>query len=466
VNPRFADALLTVALAVSAYYVVWTLLQVGLGLVAMVYLRHHHQRSTRRALALASYLESPPTVSIVVPAFNEALTIVDSVRALLALEYESRELVVVNDGSSDDTLAVLQKAFELVVAPMAFAEPLTSAPVRAVYRSLVEPWLVVVDKENGGSKSDAANCGINVATGVGVMVIDADTMLEPDALSRAMLPFLEDQSVVAVGANVAIINGSDFAGGRVVDRLPRSWLARFQILEYMRAFLLFRLACAQINGVVIISGAFGLFRRDAVIAVGGYDRTAIGEDMDLTIRLQKHFRARNVPARIAFDPHPLAWTQAPEDFASLRGQRYRWRRGLMQVIWRHRDVLAPRYGAAGLMLAYMLSFEALSPLIELGTWVIAAIAIAAGIQHWSYLVLLIGVPLLLSLSVTLTAVLLSDVATRRYMRGTDLFLIVATALLETLGYHQINTWWSCVGTLQAMTGKGGWGVMKRRAFKS
>ena len=178
-------------------------------------------------------------------------------------------------------------------APLAFAQPLPSAAVRGIYRSVSEPELVVVDKENGGCKADAANAGINAASGTLVLIIDADTVLEPDALSRAVLPFLEDPATVAVGGNVAISNGCRIEHGRVTAvALPRSWLARFQIVEYMRAFLLFRLACASQNAVVLISGAFGLFRRDAVIAVGGYDRTAIGEDMDLTIRLQRHFRAR------------------------------------------------------------------------------------------------------------------------------------------------------------------------------
>ena len=183
-----------------------------------------------------------------------------------------------------------------------------------------------------------------------MLVIDADTVLEADALSRAVLPFLEDPATVAVGGNVGIANGCRIEHGRVIDvALPRSWLARFQVVEYMRAFLLFRLACASQNAVVLISGAFGLFRRDAVIAVGGYDRTAIGEDMDLTIRLQRHFRARGEPVRIAFDPNPLCWTQAPEDWQSLRSQRYRWRRGLLQTLWRYRRMIGnPRFGTVGL----------------------------------------------------------------------------------------------------------------------
>src|SRR5580765_3303291 len=306
------DALIAFSLLITAYFVLWNVSQIAMSPLAMRTLWRHRLRNTRRARRLAGGVAVPRFVSIVAPAYNEEFTIVESVRALLAGDYQPREIVIVNDGSTDRTLALIQETFQLVPAPMAFDQPLPSQPVRGVYRSVSEPDLVVIDKHNGGSKADAVNAGINAASGVLVLVVDADTMLEADALDRAVLPFLEDPATVAVGGNVGIANGCRMEHGRIVDvALPRSWLARFQIVEYMRAFLLFRLACASQNAAVIISGAFGLFRRDAVIAVGGYDQTAIGEDMDLTIRLQRHFRERREPISIAFDPTPLCWTQAP-----------------------------------------------------------------------------------------------------------------------------------------------------------
>src|SRR5580765_2510779 len=321
------DALIAFSLLITAYFVLWNVSQLAMSPIAAISLWRHRQRYTRRARRLATGVAVPPLVSIVVPAYNEELTIVESLRALLALDYEPREVVIVNDGSTDGTLPLLQQTFQLVTAPLAFAQPLRSEPVRGVYRSVIEPDLVVVDKQNGRCKADAANAGINAASGVLVLIIDADTVLEADALSRAVLPFLEDPSTVAAGGNIGIANGCQIDSGRVVGvAMPRPWLARFQVVEYMRSFLLFRLACASQNAVVLISGAFGLFRRDAVIAVGGYDPTAIGEDIDLTIRLQRHFRERRDSARIAFDPNPLCWTQAPEDMTSLKSQRYRWRR--------------------------------------------------------------------------------------------------------------------------------------------
>jgi len=309
---------------VIAYFVAWNLSQFVMAGVAALQLWRYEHRRTPRNRALVARLASPPRVSVVVPAHNEGLTIVETVRALLTLDYEAREIVIVNDGSSDDTLARLEQAFQMVSAPVAFEQPLKTASVRGMYRSVTDPALIVIDKESAGSKADAANAGINAASGSLVLVIDADTVLEPDALSRAALPFLEDSTTVAVGGYVAISNGSTIEGGSVTDvRMPGSWFARFQIVEYMRSFLLFRVACASHNAVTIISGAFGLFRRDAVIEVGGYDHTAIGEDMDLTLRLHTAFRSRRQPIRIGFVPLPVCWTQAPEDWNSLKGQRCR-----------------------------------------------------------------------------------------------------------------------------------------------
>lgn len=462
----FADAF---AIVVIAYFVLWNLSQIAMGMVAAAALTGYRRRRTPRARALAARLASPPLISIIVPAFNEELTIVESVRALLTLDYEPREVVVVNDGSTDRTLEVMQRTFGLVPAPLAFAQPLLSTEVRGIYRSTDDAALVVLDKVNGGCKADASNAGVNAATGLLVLVMDADTVLEPDALSRGVLPFLEDARTIAVGGNVAISNGCRVEQGRVVHvALPASWAARFQIVEYMRAFLLFRAACGRVNAVPIISGAFGLFRRDAVIAVGGYDRTAIGEDMDLTLRLHGYRGPGGERFKIAFDPHPLCWTQAPEDWASLRSQRCRWRRGLLQVLWRHRRVVGnPRFGTVGLgSIPYMVVFEGLGPLLETIGYVVTTAAALLGILNWHHYRLLILVSLLFGAAATLLAVLLSDIATRRYMHGRELFVLVGTALLENCGYRQINSWWGCVGTLQALTGKGGWGTMRRQSFGS
>jgi cellulose synthase/poly-beta-1,6-N-acetylglucosamine synthase-like glycosyltransferase len=450
----------------TGYFAVWAVTQLFMSGITAAFIWKHRRSHTLRARAVVDRITTP-LVSVIVPGHNEELTIVQSLRALLSMDYEPLEIVVVNDGSTDGTLDVLRQTFELIAAPVAYAQPLPSEAVRAAYRSATELSLIVVDKESGGSKSDAVNAGINAASGELVLVMDADTVLEPDAVTRAVLPFLDVPSTIAVGANVAIVNGSRVDGGRVTDvALPASWLARFQIVEYMRAFLLFRTTCAAANTLLILSGAFGLFRRDAVIAVGGYDPNAIGEDMDLTFRLQRHFRQRGEPFRIVFDPSPLCSTQAPEDFTSLRSQRYRWRRGLMQVLWRYRGMIGnPRYGLVGVgALPYLTIFEGAAPLLEFASYALATVALIAGIFDWRHYLGVLAVWTLFGTAVTMAAVLLNDVATKRYLRGRDLILLFVAALIENCGYRQLNTWWGVVGTVQALTGKGGWGTMKRRAF--
>ena len=452
---------------VAAYLAGWGLLQLLAGTVSGKFIWRYRKLRTRRDRALARNLDRLPFVSVIVPAYNEAFTIVDSVRSFLALDYTPREVVVVNDGSSDDSLRRLTQAFQLLPVPMAFHPLLHTEPVRGMFRSIREPGLVVIDKQNGGSKADALNAGINAASGELVLTIDADTVIEADALNRAVLPFLEDAETVAVGGNVGVLNGCRLEKGRVADvRLPDSWLARFQVVEYMRSFLLHRAARGSLNALSLIAGAFGLFRRDAVIAVGGFDRTAIGEDMDLTIRLQRHYRGRQ-PFKIAFDPFPLCSTQVPEDRASLRAQRCRWRRGLLQVLWRHRVMIAnPRFGLLGAgVLPYIVIFDGLGPLLEITGLLILTVAAVLGLVYWQHYFLLIGISLLFGVAVTLFAVLLSDMATGRYLTGRDLRLLVAAALLENLGYRQLNSWWGCVATAQFVRGQHGWGVIKRQVFE-
>ena len=455
------------ACIVIGYFALWNLSQFAMAAVSAVHVRRYLRRRSPRNMALAAHVASPPLVSVIVPARNEALTIVESVRALLALDYDAREIMIVNDGSTDDTLAVLLASFRLVPAPLAFDQPLKTAPIRGIYRSIDDAGLVVLDKQNGGSKADACNAGINAASGGLVLIIDADTMLEPDALSRAVLPFLEDPTIVAVGGYVGIANGCRIERGRVVDvALPRAWLARFQLVEYMRSFLLFRVAAAARNGLTLISGAFGLFQRDAVIAVGGYDHTAIGEDMDLTVRLQRYYRDKKVPARIKFIPLPVCWTQAPEDLPSLRAQRCRWRRGLLQVLWRQRALIAnPRFGIVGVgVLPYTTFFEGIGPVLELVGYGVSTVALVLGLLNWQHYKVLMAATFLFGASATLVAIFLHDVATHRYRGVRDLGILVAVAVLENFGYRQLNCWWSCVGTVQALRGTKGWGPMTRKAF--
>ena len=455
------------SLLVTIYFVSWIATRVLFTPLAAYYFWRHQRRHTVRSRALVDRLASPPLVSIVVPAYNEELTVVESVRSLLALDYEAREIVVVNDGSRDGTLEVLKAAFELVPAPVSFFQQLKTAPVRGFYRSVAAPELLVVDKVNAGAKADAVNAGINAASGELVLITDADTMFEPDAVTRGALPFLDNPDVIAVAGNIGIVNGSRVERGVITDvRLPRSWLARFQIIEYMRSFLLFRLACAAGNAVVLISGAFGMFRRDALMAVGGFDPRVVAEDMDITIRLQEHYRRHGKRMQIAFDPNPLGWTQAPEDFASLRSQRYRWRRGLLQVLWRHRRLIGnPRYGLVGLVaMPYVAFFEGLGAPLEIAGYIVATSAWLLGSLAPNYWLVMIAVAFLSGLASTLLAVLLNDLGRRWYARPSELVGLMGAVAFEGFGYAQLNSVLSCIGTVQTFRGKAGWGLMRRRRF--
>ena len=346
---RLADIILVdLEWGVLAYFLVVNGFYAVL-LVAACHEMVRHVRSARgelRARLLGS--AAVPRISILAPAFNEEATIEDSVRSLLALYYPNLEIVVVNDGSRDDTIAVLTECFELVGIPSVLEPRVSTKAVRQLYRSRTHPNLVVADKENGG-KADALNVALNLASGDLVCAIDADTLIEPDALQRMVRPFLSSDTVVAAGGTIRVANGSVIRRGRIVDtNAPRHALAGFQAIEYLRAFLFGRLGWNRLGGNLIISGAFGLFDREAVLDIGGYAHDTVGEDMELVIRLRRRGYETGGPSDVDFVPDPVAWTEVPESLRVLGRQRDRWHRGLCDVLWRHRKVLFNRrYGSMG-----------------------------------------------------------------------------------------------------------------------
>src|SRR5688572_6923121 len=346
-------------LGVLAYFVLINSLYLFFSVSAYVLLIRHQRRWTVRELGAVMRSPATPGVSIVVPAYNEETGIVDTVRSLLRLNYPLFEVIVVDDGSKDGTLARLREAFGLVRAPGSYEPRLETADVSGVYRSLTLREVVAIGKINGG-KADAMNAGINAASYPLVCVIDADSLMEEHALTRAVLPFIEDPTTVAAGGTVRIGNGCVVDHGRVTDvRVPSNWLARFQVVEYLRAFLAARVTHSAFNSLIIVSGAFGVFRRDALLDAGGFNTQTIGEDMELIVRLHRHCRDRKQPYRIVFQPDPVVWTEAPESVAILSRQRNRWQRGTLQVLSAHAGMIAnPRYGRIGLVaLPYYALFE-------------------------------------------------------------------------------------------------------------
>ena len=407
-----------------------------------------------------------PSISMLAPAHNEAATIAESVRALLALYYPNLEVVVVNDGSKDETLRVLIDRFDLQPIHPIYPRRISSAEVVALYRSRTHPNLVVVDKKNGG-KADALNAGLNLATGELVCAIDADTLIEPDSLIRMVRPFIDDDRVIAAGGTIRIANASTVSAGRVVrTRVPRQAIPGFQVVEYLRAFLFGRLGWNRLGGNLIISGAFGLFRRDAMIAAGGYLHETVGEDMELVLRLRRLGYERKGPHRVDFIPDPVAWTEAPSSLRVLGRQRDRWHRGLTDVLWRHRKLfLNPRYGAMGMVAyPYFVVNEMLAPVVEAVGLIGVVLGLMLGAIDWPFALLYFLVAYGLGAVLTVMALVLEEMNFHRYHSFGDRVMLVVWALLENLGYRQMTVVWRLRGIFRYFTGSRSWGKMERAGF--
>lgn len=460
-------AIVVFEICVLAYFLVLNTIYVGFSVVAFFRLVRHRRKWSPRALDSLMRSAATPGVSVIAPAYNEEASVVESVRSLLQLNYPKFEVVLVNDGSKDKTIETVVAAFGLVRAPLPLKPKLDSQPILAVYRSPMLPELVVVDKQNGG-KADALNAGINVAQHDVVCLIDADSILEPLALTRAMLPFIEDPTTIAGGGIIRVANGCTIDGGQVAAvGLPKNILARFQVVEYLRAFLPGRVTQSAANGLLIISGAFGIFKKEPILSAGGLRHDTIGEDMEIVVRLHRLMRDRGQPYRIVFQPDPVCWTEVPESVSVLARQRNRWQRGTLQVLGFHRAMIGnPRYGVVGMLsMPYYLLFEALGPIVEVAGFVVTAVAVAFGLINWHYAELVFLVAIVFGTINSVAAVLLEEVSFRRYPRLRDLLWLVAFGILENFGYRQLTTWWRIRGMVDFLRGKQAWGAMTRKGFQ-
>lgn len=406
-------------------------------------------------------------VSVIVPAYNESDSIITSTRAMLQLEYPDVEVIVVNDGSTDDTLQKLVDAFGMQQFPEAYRKRVPCKPVRAIYRSSLYPKLRVIDKENGGSKADAMNAGINACRYPIFCAVDADSILQPDSLRRAIRPFLEEPGTIATGGTVRIANGCTVRGGFLEKvGLPTNLLALFQVVEYLRAFLYGRMGWTQINAVLIISGAFGVFDKEAVVRVGGYDPHAIGEDMELILRLHRHYCDSDEEYRVTFVPDPICWTDAPEDLDTLGKQRIRWQHGLGQSLSLHRKLLFNRRsGAIGwLAIPFFYVFELFGPFVEIAGYLFMTIAGIAGWIDWATAVLFYALAVGLGILLSASALVLEEMSFHVYPRTRDLLKLYAAAVIENFGYRQITLIWRIRGLIGWLRGQvPEWGEMKRSA---
>jgi cellulose synthase/poly-beta-1,6-N-acetylglucosamine synthase-like glycosyltransferase len=407
-----------------------------------------------------------PQISIIVPAYNEAATIASSIQSLLQLRYPEYEIIVVNDGSKDNTIDVLRQAFELKPFPEAYSRDLPTQPIRATYHSAIYANVRVIDKENGG-KADSLNAGINLSVYPLFCCIDADSVLAQDSLYRVVQPFLVDHRTVACGGTIRVANGCSVEAGRLKRvALPSNLLALLQTVEYLRAFLSGRQGWSPMNAMLIISGAFGLFRKESVLKVGGYRTATIGEDMELVVRLHHYHRVNDIPYRITYVPDPVCWTEVPEDYRTLRNQRIRWQRGLCDSLAGHFELCCHRKsGTVGwLAFPFMAIFEWFGPAFEILGYALLLMGLVFGAVSLQVWLVCMGVAIGLGITLSLSALLMEEITFHLYQRPADLLKLVMVSVLENFGYRQLNSYWKLIGLIRWIRGtKAEWGNMVRSA---
>ncbi|MCP4680172.1 MAG: glycosyltransferase family 2 protein [Deltaproteobacteria bacterium] len=415
--------------------------------------------------SLESFYTIP--VTIIAPAYNEEYTIEASIKSLLSLRYPEFEVIVVNDGSKDDTIGVMQRAFDLYPVHNIYQKQIETQKVRGIYKSRVDPRLVFVDKENGG-KADALNCGVNIAKYPLFCAIDADTLILPNALLKVALPFMEDPvKTVASGGTIRVANGCKIRSGDIeAIGFPKNPVAAFQVVEYLRAFLFGRIGWNLFGGTLIISGAFGLFSRRVTIEIGGYAHDTVGEDMELVVRMHRYLREKKRPYRIVFVWDAACYTEVPEDIGVLGRQRNRWQRGLIDVMNRHKRMLFNhKYGVVGLLAyPFFAIFEMLGPIVEIVGIVFVVFSYILGLTDVTFLLLYLNVAVLFGIMLSISAILLEELSFRAYPRWRDITYMCLYAIVENMGYRHLTLIWRIKGLISYLRGSKQWGAMVRKGF--
>jgi biofilm PGA synthesis N-glycosyltransferase PgaC len=415
---------------------------------------------------------SAPSISIIAPAYNESATIVENVRSLLNIHYVNFEVIIVNDGSKDNTLQLMIDEYMLVPVAFAFDPKLESKPIKAIYKSTVPSLskLTVIDKVNGG-KADALNAGINVSRYDLFAAIDVDCILEYESLLKMVKPFMEqtkEERVIAVGGVVRIANSCEVREGKIIQvNLPRNIIPRVQVLEYIRAFLLGRMAWSRLNGLILISGAFGMFDKKIAIACGGYNHRTVGEDMELVIRMRRYMEERNEKYRVVYLPDPLCWTEAPSSFKILSKQRNRWTRGTAETLWIHKKLIFnPRYRFLGMIsMPFWFLFEWLAPIVESTAFLYLIMMAFLGILNVELFVTLFLLIYAFAIMYSTAAILFEELSFHQYKKKRDILRLLGTALLEPVFIHPLTVYYAIRGNLDLLTGVKNWGDMKRKGFK-
>ncbi|WP_207531662.1 glycosyltransferase family 2 protein [Desertivirga arenae] len=459
----FTYGILLYSVALLSSYVFIALYSVGIT-------RDHLRKNTFTDYRILASSDQLPGLSILAPAYNEGNTIIENVRSLLSIHYNNVELVVINDGSKDDCLQKLIEGYNLYKTDHFVNEQLSTKKVRGVYRSHnpVYNKLIVVDKENGG-KADALNVGINIASKDYIVCIDVDCILEQDALLKMALPFMEHpgKRVIASGGVVRIVNDCVVKNGKILKiNLPESFIPRMQTLEYIRAFLLGRMAWSRMNGLLLISGAFGAFDKEIVIKCGGYNHKTVGEDMELVVRMRRYMEERKEPYKVTYIPDPLCWTEAPNSFQILGRQRNRWTRGTIETLWFHRKMFFnPKYGFLGLVsYPYWFFFEFLAPIIEFVGFIALFFFAIFGLIDWVVFLSLFAFILSFGLLYSMFAIFIEVITYNQYNRTRDIFKLILTAIAEPFIFHPFVVWSAIKGNIDLVQKKNSWGEMTRQGF--
>lgn len=432
-----------------------------------------HYKNKNSFVDLSKVMASPlaPSITIIAPAYNEGMTIVENIRSLLSLQYVDYEVMVVNDGSKDDTLEKMIKAYDLVKIEREIDPDWKSKPIRGVYKSKQRSFskLTVIDKENGG-KSDALNTGMQLSENRYVGCIDVDCLLQPDALLHVVKSFYQrtKKRVIAVGGVIRIANSCKISGGTLEEiRLPKSWLAKFQLLEYTRSFILGRMAWGRIDSLLIISGAFGFFDREIALAVGGYDTNTVGEDMEIVFKMRRYMHDRKLPYTIEYMPDPLCWTEVPESLKILINQRDRWSRGNLETLYKHRDMFFnPKFGRLGMLsYPYWFFYEWLAPILEFFGFLSIILFYYLGILNLKFFVAITVTVFTFSVMFSFYAILWEVYSYNQYRKTKDILTLMLCAIIEPIVFHPIIVYAAVRGNYKKLFNvKSGWGTITRKGF--